>query len=122
MSLRIKYFPQAQGNNQEQAATMNAALAAEMELDVKPTGMITAKNRAYEFFIAKAKAKAKNMNPISSMSSLGLNSQKALQFFKGDHRQVEFLRLLHAITMLRFEVNISFEASDFPFGKIDIIE
>ena len=120
MSLRMKYFPQAQGNNQDQAATMNAALAAEMELDVKPTGMITAKNRAYEFFIEKAKAK--NMNPISSMSSLGLNSQKALQFFKGDHRQVEFLRLLHAITMLGYEVNISFEASEYPFGKIDIIE
>lgn len=97
---------------------MNAALVNELEQDEKPASMISAKNRTSEFFIQKAKLK--NLNAISCMASLGLNSNKSIQFFNGDHKHVEFLKLLHAITMIRYEVNISFQPSDFPFGKIKI--
>lgn len=119
-NLRMKYFPGSGGVNQEQAAVMSEALAKEFEMGTTPTGMITAKNRVYEFFMKSAQKK--NLNPITAMSSLGLNYQKSIQFFKGEDRHVEFLRLLHAVTLLGFEVNISFESSDFPFGKIEIIE
>jgi hypothetical protein len=97
---------------------MNAALVSELEQDEKPASMIAAKNRTYEFFIQKAKLK--NLNAITCMASLGLNSHKSMQFFNGDHKHVEFLKLLHAITMIGYEVKISFQASDFPFGKISI--
>jgi hypothetical protein len=43
-----------------------------------------------------------------------------MQFFNGDHKHVEFLRLLHAITLIGYEVKISFQPSDFPFGTIKI--
>ena len=118
MGIRMKYFPHQSGANSEQAAAMNAALVTELEMDAKPASMITTKNRACEFFIDKAKLK--NLNPITCMGSLGLNSTKSIQFFNGDHKQVEFLRLLQAVTMIGFDVKISFTASDFPFGKISV--
>ena len=65
-------------------------------------------------------AKLKNLNPITSMGSLGLNSTKSIQFFNGDHKHVEFLRLLHAITMIGYDVKISLTPSDFPFGIIKV--
>ena len=118
MGIRMKYFPHANGVNNEQAAAMNAALVNELEQDEKPASIIAAKNRTCEFFIQKAKLK--NLNAITCMGSLGLNSQKSMQLFNGDHKHVEFLRLLHAITMIGYEVNISFQPSDFPFGAIKI--
>jgi hypothetical protein len=87
-------------------------------MDIKPMEMITAKNRIYEFFIQKAKLK--NLNAITCMGSLGLNSTKSVQFFNGEHKHVEFLKLLHAMTMIGFDVQISLKPSDFPFGKISI--
>jgi hypothetical protein len=54
------------------------------------------------------------------MGSLGLNSTKSVQFFNGEHKHVEFLKLLHAVTMIGFDVQISLKPSDFPFGKISI--
>jgi len=111
MGIRMKYFPRDTGINHEQVAAMNAALVTELEHDVKPASMIAAKNRTCEFFIQKAKLK--NLNAITCMGSLGLNSNKSVQF-------VEFLRLLHAITMIGYEVKISFQPSDFPFGTIKI--
>ena len=118
MSLRMKYFPHANGVNNEQAAAMDAALVTELEMDAKPAPVIAAKNRAYEFFIHKAKLK--NLNAITCMVSLGLTSQKSIQFFNGDHKHVDFLRILYAITLLGYEVEISFKSSDFPFGKITV--
>jgi hypothetical protein len=118
MGIRMKYFPKTTGINHEQIAAMNAALVNELEQDAKPAAMITTKNRACEFFIQKAKLK--NLNPITCMGSLGLNSSKSIQLFNGDHKHVEFLRLLHAITMIGYEVKISFQPSDFPFGAIKI--
>jgi hypothetical protein len=98
---------------------MNAALVTELEMDAKPASIITTKNRACEFFIQKAKLH--NLNPITYMGSLGLNSTKSIQLFNGDHKHVEFLRLLHAITMIGYDVKISLTPSDFPFGimKVD---
>jgi hypothetical protein len=118
MGIRMKYFPQSAGVNDEQAAAMNAALVTELEMDIKPTAMITAKNRVYEFFIQKAKLK--NLNAITCMGSLSLNSTKSVQFFNGEHKHVEFLKLLHAVTMIGFDVQVSLKPSDFPFGKISI--
>jgi hypothetical protein len=118
MGIRMKYFPKTTGVNHEQIAAMNAALVNELEQDEKPASMIAAKNRASEFFIQKAKLK--NFNAITCMASLGLNSQKSMQFFNGDHKHVEFLKLLHAITMIGYEVKVSFQPSDFPFGTIKI--
>jgi hypothetical protein len=118
MGIRMKYFTQSAGVNDEQAAAMNAALVTELEMDIKPMEMITAKNRIYEFFIQKAKLK--NLNAITCMGSLGLNSTKSVQFFNGEHKHVEFLKLLHAVTMIGYEVQISFQPSDFPFGTIKI--
>lgn len=54
------------------------------------------------------------------MGSLGLNSAKSIQLFDGDHKHVEFLRLLHAITMIGYDVKISLVTSDFPFGEISV--
>jgi hypothetical protein len=54
------------------------------------------------------------------MGSLGLNSSKSIQFFNGDHKHIEFLRLLHAITMIGYDVKISLTPSDFPFGIIKV--
>ena len=118
MGIRMKYFPHQSGANSEQAAAMNAALVTELEIDAKPATMITTKNRACEFFIEKAKLK--NLNPITSMGSLGLNSSKSIQFFNGDHKHIDFLRLLHAITMIGYDVKISLTPSDFPFGNIKV--
>jgi hypothetical protein len=118
MGIRMKYFPHSIGDNDEQAAAMNAALVTDLEMDIKPMEMITAKNRVYEFFIQKAKLK--NLNAITCMGSLGLNSTKSVQFFNGEHKHVEFLKLLHAITMIGYEVEINLKSSDFPFGKISI--
>jgi hypothetical protein len=97
---------------------MNAAQVNELEQDEKPASMIATKNRYSEFFIQKAKLK--NLNAITCMKSLGLNYQKFMQFFNDNHKHVEFLRLLHAITMIRYEVKISFQPSDFHFGTIKI--
>ncbi len=97
---------------------MSAALVNELEQDEKAASMIVAKNRICEFFIQKTKLK--NLNAITCMGSPGLNSQKSIQFFNGDHKHVEFLRLLHAITMIGYEVKISFQPSDCPFGTIKI--
>jgi hypothetical protein len=119
MGLRMKYFPNNGGANHEQAAAMNAALVSELEMDTHPPAMIAAKNRLYEFYINKAKLK--NMNAITCMSSLSLTSQKSMQFFNGEHKYVDFLRLLYAITLLGYEVNINLKPSDFPFGKISVI-
>jgi CRISPR/Cas system type I-B associated protein Csh2 (Cas7 group RAMP superfamily) len=118
MGIRMKYFPNGTGLNNEQAAAMNAALVSELENDIKPTEMITAKNRVYEFFIQKAKLK--NLNAVTCMGSLGLNPTKSVQFFNGEHKHVEFLKLLHAVTMIGYDVKISLIVSDFPFGKISI--
>ena len=118
MGIRMKYFPRNTGVNHEQIAAMNAALVNESEQDEKPVSIIAAKNRICEFFIQKAKLK--NLNAITCMGSLGLNSQKSTQFFYGDHKHVEFLRLLHATTMIGYEVKISFQPSDFPFSTIKI--
>ncbi len=118
MGIRMKYFPNQSGTNSEQAAAMNAALVTELEMDAKPASMITTKNRACEFFIQKAKLK--NLNPITCMGSLGLNSTKSIQFFHGDHKHVEFLRSLHANTMIGYDVKISLTPSDFPFGIITV--
>jgi hypothetical protein len=98
MGIRMKYFPKELGTNGEQVAAMNAVLVTELEMDAKPSSMITTKNRACEFFIQKAKLK--NLNPITCMDSLGLNSRKSIQFFNGDYKHIEFLLLLHAITMI----------------------
>ncbi len=54
------------------------------------------------------------------MGSQGLNSQKSIQFYCGDYKHVEFLRLPHAITMIGYEVKISFQSSDFRFDTIKI--
>jgi hypothetical protein len=97
---------------------MNAALVKELKMDAKPASMIITKNRACEFFIQKAKLK--NLNPITCMGSLGLNSTKSIQFFNGDNKHVEFLSLLHAVTMIGYDVKISLTPSDFPFGIIKI--
>lgn len=118
MGIRMKYFPHATGVNNEQAAAMDAALVTELELDAKPAPMIAAKNRAYEFFIQKAKLK--NLNAITCMHTLGLNSQKSIQFFNGDHKHVEFLKLLYAITLLGFDVQIKMEPSVYPFGALTV--
>ncbi len=107
MGIRMKYFPRDTGVNHEQIAAMNAALVNELEQDEKPPSIIAAKNRTCKFFIQKAKLK--NLNAITCMGSLGLNSQKSMPFFNGDHKHVEFLRLLHAITMIGYEVKISFQ-------------
>jgi hypothetical protein len=101
MGIRIKYFSHQSGANSKQVATM-----------------ITTENRACEFFIQKAKLK--NLNPIKCMGSLGLNSSKSIQFFNGDHKHVKFLRLLHAITMISYDVKISLTPSDFSFGIIKV--
>jgi hypothetical protein len=85
---------------------MNAALVNGLEQDEKPASMIATKNRACEFFIQKAKLK--NLNAITCMGGLGLNSQISMHFFNGDHKHVEFLGLLHTITMIGYEVKISF--------------
>lgn len=74
MGIRMKYFPRDTGVNNEQIAAMNVALVNELEQDEKPASMIATKNRACEFFIQKAKHK--NLNAITCMGSLGLNSQK----------------------------------------------
>ncbi len=118
MGIRMKYFPNSTSLNNEQVAAMNAALVTELESDTKPTEMITAKNRVYEFFIQKAKLK--NLNAVTCMGSLGLNPTKSVQFFNGEHKHVEFLKLLHAVTMIGYDVKISLIVSDFPFGKISI--
>jgi hypothetical protein len=118
MGIHMKYFSNKTGTNHEQIAAMNAALVTELEQDAKPSAIIAAKNRTCEFFIQKAKLK--NLNAITCMGSLGLNSNKSMQFFNGDHKNIEFLRLLHAITMIGYEVKISFQPSDFPFGTIKI--
>ncbi len=118
MSIRMKCFPHQSGTNSEQATAINAALVTELEMDAKPASMITTKNRACQFFIEKAKLK--NLNPITYMGSLGLNSTKSIQFFNGDHKHVEFLRLLYAITMIGYEVKISLTPSDFLFGIIKV--
>jgi hypothetical protein len=118
MGIRMKYFPNTNGINNEQAAAMNAALVTELEMDTKPAILITAKNRVYEFFIQKAKLK--NLNAITCMGSLGISSQKSIQFFNGEHKHVEFLKLLHAITLIGYDVKVSLEPSDFPFGKISV--
>ncbi len=118
MGIRIKYFPHHSGANSEQVATMNTALVTELEMDAKPAPMITTKNRACEFFIQKAKLK--NLNPITCMGSLNLNSSKSIQFFNGDHKQVEFLSLLNAITMIGYDVKISLTPFDFLFGIIKV--
>ncbi len=118
MGIRMKYFPRDTCINHEQIAAINAALVNELEQDVKIASIIAAKNRTCEFFIQKANLK--NLNAITCMGSLGINSQKSMQFFNDDHKHVEFLRLLHAITMIGYEVKISFQPSDFPFGTIKI--
>jgi hypothetical protein len=59
MGIRMKYFPRDTGVNHEQIAAMN---------------------HTSEFIIQKAKLK--NLNAITCMGSLGLNSQKSMQFFK----------------------------------------
>ena len=118
MGIRMKYFPRDTGLNHEQIAAMNAALVNELEQDEKPASMIAAKNRTCEFFIQKAKLK--NLNAVTCMGSLGLNPTKSVQFFNGEHKHVEFLKLLHAVTMIGYDVKISLTASDFPFGKISI--
>jgi hypothetical protein len=105
MGIRMKYFPHSTGDNDEQAAAMNAALVTELEMDIKPMEMITAKNRIYEFFIQKAKLK--NLNAITCMGNLGLNSTKSIQFFNGEHKHVEFLKLLHTVTMIGYDVEIN---------------
>ncbi len=87
-------------------------------MNTKPASMIITKNPSCEFFIQKAKLK--NLNAITCMGSFGLNSQKSMQFFNGDRKHIEFLRLPHAITMIGYEVKISFQPSDFPFGTIKI--
>jgi hypothetical protein len=74
MSIRMKYFPRETGVNHEQIAAMNAAPVSKLETDIKSTAMITAKNRVYQFFIQKAKLK--NLNAVTCMGSLGLNSNK----------------------------------------------
>ena len=78
MGIRMKYFPRDTGVNHEQIAAMNAALVNELEQDEKPASMIAAKNRTSEFFIQKAKLK--NLNAITCMSSLVLNSNESIQF------------------------------------------
>jgi len=107
MGIRMMYFPRNTGVNHEQIAAMNATLVNESEQDEKSVSIIAAKNRICEFFIQKAKLK--NLNAITCMSSLGLKPQKLMHFFYGDHKHVEFLRLLHAITMIGYEVKISFQ-------------
>jgi hypothetical protein len=102
----MKYFPRKTDVNHEQTAAINAALINELEHDKKPTSMII--------------AKLKNLIAIRCMSSLGLNSNKSMQFFNGDYKHVEFLRLLHAVTMIDYEVKITFQPSDFQFGTIKI--
>lgn len=76
MGICMKYFPHQSETNSEQAAAMNAALVTELKMDEKLASMITTKNRACEFFIHKAKLK--NLNPITCMGSLGLNSSKSI--------------------------------------------
>ncbi len=118
MGIRMKYFPHKSGTNSEQAAAINAALVTELEIDAKPASMITTKNRTCEFFIGKAKLR--NLNPITCIGSLGLNSGKSIQFLNGNHKHVEFLRLVHAITKIGYDVKISLKPSDFPFGIIKV--
>lgn len=118
MGICMKYFPNENGVNHEQAATMNATLLTELQLDAKPASMITTKNRTCEFFIQKSKLK--NLNLITCMGSLSLNSTKSIQLLNGDHKHVDFLCLLYAITMIGYDVMISFTASDFPFGVIKV--
>lgn len=78
MGIRMKYFPRDAGVNHEQIAAMNATLVNELEQDEKPASMIAAKIRTCEFFIQKAKLN--NLNAVTRMGSLGLNSQKSMQF------------------------------------------
>jgi hypothetical protein len=118
MGIRMKYFPRDTGLNHEQIAAMNAALVNEPEQDEKPAPIIAAKNPTCEFFIQKARLR--NLNTITCMGSLGLNSSKSIQFFNGDHKHVEFLRLLHAMTMIGYDIKISLKPSDFPFGIIKV--
>ena len=113
-----KYTLNSNGANRQQAAGINLALAAELEIETHPPGMIAAKNRLYESYINKAKLK--NLNAIICMNGLGLTTQKSMQFFKGEHKYVDFLRLLHAVTLLGYEIDISIKPSDLPFGKIKV--
>lgn len=116
MNINLKYFPTKNGANPEQAAAVNAALMSELEMEAKPASIIVAKNRACEFFIQNAKLR--NHNHISCMTTLGLSSQKSMQFFNGEHKHVEFLRLLYAITVIGYDVTICIRRSDKPFGEI----
>ncbi len=118
MGIRMKYFSRAADINHEQITAMNAVLVNELEMDAKPASMITSKNHTCRFFIQKVKLK--NLNPITCMGSLGLNSTKSIQLFNGYHKHIEFLRLLHAITMIGYDVKISLTPSDFPFGIIKV--
>jgi hypothetical protein len=54
------------------------------------------------------------------MGSLGISSQKSIQFFNVEHKHVAFLMLLHAITLIGYDVKVSLEPSGFPFGKISV--
>lgn len=77
MGIRMKYFPSDTGMNHEQIAAINSAPVNELE-HYKPASIIATKDRANEFFIQKAKLK--NLNAITCMGSLGLNSQKSMWF------------------------------------------
>jgi hypothetical protein len=112
----MKYFPTKNGVNPEQVAAVNSALMNELEMEAKPASIIVAKNRACEFFIQNAKLR--NLNHISCMASLGLSSQNSMQFFNGEHKHVDFLRLLYAITLIGYDASISIRRSDKPFGEI----
>ncbi len=76
MGIRTKYFPRGTGVNHEQIATMNTALVTELEIDAKPESIIPRKNRTCEFFIEKTKLE--DLNPITCMGSLELNSNKLI--------------------------------------------
>lgn len=113
-----KYAPNVIGANRQQAEGMNVALAAELEIETHPLGMIAAKNRLYGSYINKVKFK--NLNAIIYMNGLGLTTQKSMRFFKSKHKYVDFLRLLHAVTFLGYEINISIKTPDLPFEKIKV--
>jgi hypothetical protein len=111
-----KYAPNGNGANRQKATGMNVPLAAELEIETHPPGMIAAKNRLYESYINKAKLK--NLNAIICINGLGLTTQKSMRFFKGEHKYVDFL--LHAVTLLGYEIDVSIKPSDLPFGKIKV--